>query len=395
MCGYRGSALGFWSSCDLSQVSATVGSLALMLFSQTLVAQEARRIELRPPDAVAPEQFTLIRSVRELSDGSLLATDRWENRLVLIEWDGGEVTDIGRVGGGPGEFQGVGFLYPLSGDSTLFTDMFNARWSLFDRAVSVETFPEWRPLNRLFGAVLHGADRFGHVLGTSAHSFSSEVSEVSHTWFKDEADTLNLLLGEWAGGRVDTVGLVGGAGAKKGFSERRPGRMNWYIRGNPFQSVEPALLFLDGWIAVARLEPYRVDWRAPDGRWIRGAPLPFEAVEVDDREKCLAVKLWLGSCDHDIAGIQEWPAIVPPFAVYDSYAIPVLFAAPDGSVVITRHPTADAPEPRYDIVDRAGRLAGTIILKVNEALIGFGASSVYVLSTDEFDLQTLRRHPWP
>jgi hypothetical protein len=380
---------------SMSQVSASLGGVAVVLLSQTASAQEARRIELRPRTAVAAEQFTLIRSVRELSDGSLLVADLAERRLVLIEWDRGEVTDIGRVGAGPGEFQGVGFLYPLSGDSTLFTDMFNARWSLLDRAVIVETFPEWRPLNRLFGAVLHGADRFGHVLGTSAHSFSSDVPEVLGTRRKDLADTLELLLGEWAGVRVDTVALIKGPGAKKRFRERRPSGPDWIIEGTPFDSEEPALLFPDGWIALARLEPYRVDWRAPDGRWIRGAPLPFEAVEVDEREKCLAVKLWLGSCDHDIASIQDWPETVPPFAVHSLYHKPTLFAAPDGSVVITRHPTADAPEPRYDIVDRTGRLTGVIVLQPRQALIGFGAHSVYVLTTDEFDLQTLSRHPWP
>ncbi|KPJ88077.1 MAG: hypothetical protein AMS18_13795 [Gemmatimonas sp. SG8_17] len=373
--------------------SASFGSVAIMLWCQTATAQAPLPIELRPPDAVAAEQFTRIRSVRELSDGSLLAADRLEQRLVLVDWNADTVIDIGRVGGGPGEFQGIGFLYALSGDSTLFTDMFNARWSLLDGGAIVETFAEWRPLNRLFGATLYGADAFGHVLGTSAYSFSSEVPDVRRN--KDEADTLRLLLGEWAGERVDTVALIKGPGAKKVYVERRPGRPTWVIPGTPFASEEPALLFPDGWIALARLEPYRVDWRRPDGRWIRGAPLPFEAVDVDDRNKCLAMERWVGSCDHDVAAIEDWPETVPPFVVLSSYRTPTLFAMPDGSVVITRQPTADVREPRYDIVDRGGRLTGVITLKSNEALIGFGAHCVYVLSTNEFDLQTLRRHPWP
>lgn len=33
-------------------------------------------------------------------------------------------------------------------------------------------------------------------------------------------------------------------------------------------SAELAHLFPDGALAVARLDPFRVDWRLPDGRWM-------------------------------------------------------------------------------------------------------------------------------
>jgi len=44
-------------------------------------------------------------------------------------------------------------------------------------------------------------------------------------------------------------------------------------------------LFPDGWIAIARLDPYLVEWRTPDGRTVRGTPLPSARVKVDDAEK--------------------------------------------------------------------------------------------------------------
>lgn len=49
---------------------------------------------------------------------------------------------------------------------------------------------------------------------------------------------------------------------------------------------------------------------------------------------------------------------------------------------------------RYDVVDREGRLDAILILPPNEAVVGFGRSSVYVVETSELDLQRLRRHPW-
>lgn len=48
---------------------------------------------------------------------------------------------------------------------------------------------------------------------------------------------------------------------------------------------EQSLLFPDGWIAVTRIEPYRVEWRSPGGGFVRGPPLPWEAPRSDAREK--------------------------------------------------------------------------------------------------------------
>jgi hypothetical protein len=365
----------------------------MLLWPVATLAQEVRRIELAPPNAVAAEQFSSIRSVRELSDESLLVADGREQRLAVVDWNAGRVTDIARAGGGPGEFQGVGFLYALSGDSTLFTDMFNSRWSLLDHAAIVQTFPEWRPINQQLGAALHGADAYGHVLGTHEHSFSSELPAPRRTRY--EADTLELVLGAWDGGQFETIALIKGPGTQVFSTLMRPGRPMTILPGTPYTTEERALLFSDGWIALARPEPYSVHWRTPDGRWIRGAPLPFEEIEVDDREKCVGLIYWLLTCEPYLDVVEGWPETVPSFVVLGTLIRPTLFATPDGSVVITRMPTADAPNPRYDIVDRAGHMTGFISLRANEALIGFGAHSVYVLSKDEFDLQTLERRPWP
>lgn len=70
-------------------------------------------------------------------------------------------------------------------------------------------------------------------------------------------------------------------------------------------------------------------------------------------------------------------------------------AAPDGRLVIRRAPSARSPEPRYDVIDRQGRLSAVIRLPADQAIVGFGPGSVYTVAVEEFDLQKLRRHPWP
>lgn len=370
-----------------------VFSVATALLGGPGSAQQARRIALRAPDAVAAVEFTRVTSVRELRDGSLLVADQAEGRLVLVRWGSAEVTAIGRAGNGPGEYRAVGWLYALAGDSTLFTDSYLGRWLLLDGPSIVATVGEQRTLNRLLGGQLSGADEFGHVLGVRGEVFSGRAPRTRET-----ADSLLLLLAGRAAQRVDTIARLKGRGGG-GFhvGQREGGRPAFIVTANPLSSEDQALLFRDGWMAVARTEPYRVDWRAPDGRCVRGAPLPFTAVRVNDRERCAAMERVLpsgGSCDP--SSLPGWPETVPPFpSPWLQRLAPALLAAPDGRLVIARTPTVTSPRRQYDVVDRTSRLVGVISMSSNETLIGFGARSVYTLSTDDLGVQTLRRHPWP
>ena len=72
-----------------------------------------------------------------------------------------------------------------------------------------------------------------------------------------------------------------------------------------------------------------------------------------------------------------------------------LRAAPDGSLLVHRTPTAEAPENRYDVVNRHGELEAVIRMSADHTIVGFGRSSLFIVHEDEMDLLTLSRHPWP
>lgn len=165
------------------------------------------------------------------------------------------------------------------------------------------------------------------------------------------------------------------------------------------------MLFPDGWIAVAHVGPYRVDWRLPHGEWVRGTPIRGEIPPLTEGERCAALQGWdyrgIAPCDGDYVSHFAWPEHPPPFLGPDhmrrmsARGTPALFAAPDGTLVIRRTPLARSMNSRYDVIDRRGRRIGRIVMGRREAIVGFGDRTVYTIATDDMDLQWLRRHEWP
>jgi len=69
-----------------------------------------------------------------------------------------------------------------------------------------------------------------------------------------------------------------------------------------------------------------------------------------------------------------------------------VLVTPAGEVWVERTRKADDPAPVYDIFDRAGRLTGRATLRPRSRIVGFGRGAVYVVRTDEDDLEYLERY---
>lgn len=359
-------------------------------------AQRAPAIRLASADATLAEEFSQVMSVRELRDGRWLVSDRRENRVVVADFTTGRVVAIARVGSGPGEFRQAGSLFAIAGDSTILEDPGARRWLLLDGDRVVATLPPDTPAVEFTG-IMVGADSLGRTLGLyrAGLADSMRVVLVNRTTATSRPLERLLPITVTPGPRVED--------SNNRYTVQRLRLSEWAVG-------EQALLFRDGWVAIARLNPYRIDWHAPDGRTIRGAPLPFVPTRVDDEEKRAFMARRArqtgrpaGSPDAS----RDWPATFPPFSAVASALtrntapsmLPgpttALLAAADGRLLIDRVPTAARPDTHYDVVDRSGTLVGELSLPFNEAIVGFGAQSVLIVATDADGIQRLRRHPWP
>jgi len=188
---------------------------------------------------------------------------------------------------------------------------------------------------------------------------------------------------------------------------------NTSISDVPLSGADAWGVASDGSLVLARTGDYHIEWIAPDGSVTQGAPIPFEAIGIGRAEKeeylvesgrsgggigigvemnngSMSMSFQRGGMGRDEPGIDDyaWPDQKPPF--YQG-RLPI-----DGMdrVWVRRHVDA-GEESTYDLFDRSCSRVATYTLAAGKRVIGFGASSVYVVAYDEFDLTYLERYALP
>jgi len=111
------------------------------------------------------------------------------------------------------------------------------------------------------------------------HAFSAEFIAAGNRL----GDSTALLRVSRATGQTDTVTRLKALVARQSSAPDKNGYFSFSVP--TIGTAEEALPFPDGWVAVVRTDPYRVDRRSPDARWVRGAAVPFPVVRMDEKEK--------------------------------------------------------------------------------------------------------------
>lgn len=332
------------------------------------------------------EQFSGVQSIRELRDGRVLVGDKREGRLVVADFRRNTVRAIGRTGYGPNEYPAIGPLVAIANDSTLMVDSNARRWLVLHRDSIIGLVSKEERLYELAGGGLRSADSLGNLLAAAGQRTVS----IRNT--QQRLDSVALVVISRRRMQADTVGAIASSNTSITASGAGPngGPARVVLQFPALNSAEDVVMMRDGWLAVARFAPYRVDWRDPSGRWRRGAPLPFQEVPVTRRERDEVRRRseQAGGRPGVPTETAEWPEVMPPFLMAP------LLEAPGGTVLVRRVPSVNAPETRYDHVGRDGRLIAQIVLSPNDRLVGFGRAAVYSVSVDDDGLERLRKHIW-
>jgi len=355
-------------------------------------------VSLKPASASLAHEFTRIVGVRELRDGRVLVSDEKENSIVVADLRSGLVTPVGRTGRGPGEYTQAAPLWIAGGDSTVMYDMSSRRYLLLDGARVVQTLTPADAAIKSIGLDLpFGVEAGGRfVLGTVPRDASGRPRMTDSLYVlrfdratgrKDSVSRLRsvMMTSEAAGGAPATAG--GGAATKKVY---QIGML----------APDQVAAFPDGWLAIARVAPYRVDWCAPGARCVSGPPIDATSQPMTERDKQAyldarrRIDAWPPT--NKLEETAGWPSTVPAFVVQTGITEgSPLLPLSDGRVLIARVPSSSVPSGRYDVVSRKGVRDAHITLKENERFVGVGTQSLFTAVQNANGVERLRRHPWP
>jgi hypothetical protein len=364
----------------------------MLAFPVVVAPPAVHTVALRPATARVEAEFRGIDNVRELPGDTLLVMDRSNRGLLAVDLKTGRTRSLARIGKGPGEHAGDGqaVIVSLGRDSTLLSDFTMRRWYLYKGTKLVTTvgLPD-RAISASMGWV-NDTDDLGHVLSVIN---TGNVQLTRENLGVRPVDSSLAILASRVTGQADTITkLRGGHWLVREFPARNGQKAAIGVSSLPLSEREQAVLFPDGWVGVVRLDPYRVDWRSPKGKWTRGAALPVPTVRMDPRER-QAVMLREASAEgrepRDPSTMVYWPDAVPTLVTG-----PALRPSPEGNLVVARAPSAARAGTRYDIIDRNSKLVAELTLTENEKLLGFGINSILIQEIDDNGIAWIRRHPW-
>ena len=368
---------------------------------------QAGVVQLGEPQAVSPEPFAVVSTVREFEDGRVLVADPLGQVLVRLDLDAGTADTIGKVGEGPDEYRQPDAVWPLPGGRTLLVDLGNGRLTELSPELR---FGETRPYSmgdvtqgQLFIALPHAVDDRGRLYFVDRSGMGSG------------ADSTKILRVDLETEALETVGMVKLPDVTR---EEAGGANDQSVRVTqvPLSPADAWGVSRGGRLVVARAGDYHVDWIAEDGTVTSGPPVDYTPVGIGGAEKRewrdaqsetggglgMSVSIENGAVsiqvsrgggsqddDDDLEG-YPWPEVKPAFYGGTS---PVLVDG-RGRAWVRRH--MDAGEPAaYDVFDGSGRLEMTVEVGMGRRVVSFGDGRLYAVRMDEYGLQFLERYAVP
>lgn len=360
-----------------------VGAGLLLVSAVSAGEAQSRVLQLEPPRDSIAHEFTRASSVRELSDGRVLVIDSRDRALYLADLASGGVQQLGRTGRGPLEYERPTRLVALAADSTLLLDPGTRRWLLLDGSRLVGTLSPSDLVVERAGTAVFGADRFGNVIATAL--IGREVVQGDR-----QRDRVAVQRVHRHSARTDTLLIIKGPESQV-HVEKVGGGIRRSVIELALAVPEQIMLFPDGWLAIARQRPYRIEWRSESGASVTGPPLAWPEPPVGTME----IELYRRRVELQLGRSIPAPLTGMPFVdVVSPFPPGALVALPNGQLLIARSEWSGSQGTEYDVVDRRGLLVATVRLPSNVRIVGVGKRHVFTVSTDSDGIERVRRHRW-
>lgn len=382
--------------------------LALCGLSTTLPAQQPQPIGR--PTAEFEEPFSRVSGLRELSDGRLIVSDQRDKIVQLVDLRAGTARKISREGAGPGEYALPTALFPMPNDQTLLVDLQNRRFLMIKpdgtpgETISPPQLGTGGPGGVQIGGLVNprGVDSRGRLYFQDLGIRPGGESPESVAVLRWATGTTSVDTVAWVRGPRTTMATTGGGGSGPQGVRLTVGM------GVVWAPLEAWSVSADGMVARVLPDPYRVYWYGPNRRATAGPPVPYAPLRVTeaDKEEYRAQQranpptmIMMGGGGGGGGGGRAvapqlpeptFAETKPPFTGNAS-----VLATPEGEVWVLRTRRAGDKVPVYDVFDGAGRLARKVALSPGSRVVGFGRNSVYVVRTDEDDLEYIQRYARP
>ena len=248
----------------MSHTTATMLTLATALTVAPIASAQAQQtVPLGDPTARAPEGFTNIFEVVEMSDGRVLMTDSRERTVAIVDLGAATVDRIGRKGEGPEEYLTPFTILPQPDGSFHVYDSRNRRFLVVSAEGEVTgTARLSRPALSGFSSPRGPDDSGALYIGHRQVGTNGLLPEASlYRWMHDTGD-------------LELVAKI---------SNFAPGQQG---RGFVPMPREDAWSFLpDGSVALIVAEDYHVEWTGGELGDASGPPIPHPRVRVRERER--------------------------------------------------------------------------------------------------------------
>jgi hypothetical protein len=339
------------------------------------------------------EPFARVAGLREVAPGRVLVSDGIEERVLLVELAKGSARQVGRAGPGPQEYKGPDALHPLPEGRTLLVDLGNSRLTTLGADGAVGE-------SRSF--VTEGEDGFSVRLPAGTDARGRLYYQPLIGGPGRQPDSARVVRFDRATGRADTVAKTALPLVNRRTSGGENNR-NERVMPRPFTAQDAWAPAPDGRIAIARANPYRLDWVGADGRITSGTPVAWRPVPIREGDK----QEWIEAMANGLSvrvenrngqqsmsfsrgGMRDgadpsqfaWPEAKPAFP---GGAVRV---TPEGEAWVERYVAAGALR-QFDVFDARGRLTRSVLLPAKVRLVGFGQGVAYGARMDEDGMEWL------